>query len=154
MVTRISCHPRPFPCFFPSLSFALSLCAAAAFNVAQQKVERACLTRSFYSTPGDFGPHLLLPFPSLFPFVAHYQLHYVALAARHTAGHPAQPSSVPAASCNNFMCQKLHAIHLWSLTHTHVQHTHTHICITPTHTHTRTCEKQHSTHLISIIYDA
>lgn len=97
-------------------------------SLAHPTWRQAIAAHSYYSL------FFLFLFPSSYPFFAHYQLHYVALATRQTAAQPAQrspsSSSALAASCNSFMCQKLHAIYLWSLTHTHIcthlQHTHPH----------------------------
>lgn len=145
MVTRISCQRRPFASLFPSLCFSLSVCAAAAFNVAQQKVERACLTRSSDSAPGNFGPQLLL---SLLPLTLPLSLSLccplsaslcgISSQADGGAASPAQSQRqlstssklqqfyVPKVACNLFV----------------VTHTHTHICthLQHTHPHAHTCK--------------
>lgn len=145
MVTRISCQRRPFASLFPSLCFSLSVCTAAAFNVAQHKVERACLTRSSHSAPGNFGPQLLLYLHQLTPPLSlslccplSASLCGISSQADGGAASPAQSQLqlstssklqqfyVPKVACNLFV----------------VTHTHTHICthLQHTHPHAHTCK--------------
>lgn len=141
MVTRISCQPRPFPSLFPSLCFSLSVCAAAAFNVAQQKVERACLTRSSYSAPGNFGPHLL---PLSLSLCCPLSASLCGISSQADGGAPSPAQSqlqlstssklqqfyVPKVACNLFVVTHFHTYICTHLQHTLVQHTHphTHTC--------------------------
>lgn len=153
MVTRISCQPRPFASLFPSLCFSLSVCAAAAFNVAQQKVERACLTRSSYSAPGNFGPHLLL---SLLPLTLPLSLSLCCPLSASLCGISSQADGGAASPAQSQLqlstSSKLQQFYVPKVACNLFVVTHTHMCNTPTHMHTRL--RAHSTHLISIIYDA
>lgn len=157
MVTRISCQPRPpFPPSSP-LYRLLHLSVLRQLLMWPNKKLNVLASLAHSTRRQAISAHiscsLFFPFPSLShslccPLSA--SLCGISSQADGGAPSPAQSQQqvatiLCAKSCMQFICGHSHTHTHTCATHPHVQHT---------HTHTLTCEKQHSTHLISIIYDA